>query len=428
MFHFTFKFNSPSKAESSGAPYSVIADISGVSRIKINTGIKIKYKHFNPAYNGNLKRIVNSSIQQEGISRAAKIAEFEMVSERLTEAIALLFEGKFKKFNSPKEAIENYIVSGNTKENNLLKMFDEYLQEKKTKGYAQKTISETERVRKIIVEVMNNNQAISFDAFDLDQTFFGAYLKYAQEVDFNSSTYNKYLKGIKAFLNDLLAKYPENSMSLYYKKVKLFPEIKDIFFLLPNEVHALMNHNFRLDSHKREKDLFLFQIALGQRDSDIRPLFKDFSLIDEKTGTIRVEEKKKGEVKDILIPPIAMDIYHKYKEAGKFPKKSLQKRNEALTEMFTILNFDRVIQSSHYSMKKLGVVTSQVKVQDIISTHVARSTFVSYLTDEGETDSNISVFTGHTSNAIKRYQGKSPLVQKRIAKKINDLFDNTLEE
>jgi len=428
MFHFTFKFNSPQKAELSGSPYGIIADISGNSRIKINTGIKIKFKHFNASYNGNLKRIVNSSIQQDGISRAAKIAEFELISNRLSEAVNLLISGEFGKFNSPKEAIENYLISGSTREDNLLKLFEEYLEEKKTKGFKSKTISETTRVKKIVKEIVKKNPKHSFDAFDLDQSFFGSFLTYCRNEDFNSSTYNKYLKGVKAFLNDLLQKYPNKSMSLYYKKVKSFPEIKEIFFLTPEEVKALVNHEFKLESHSREKDLFLFQMALGQRDSDIRPFFKDFSLIDEEKNLMRVEVKKKGTKNDIFIPPIAMEIYLKYKKYGKFPKKAIQKRNEALKEMFQILNFDRTIQSSHFSMKSLSLVTSQLKVQDIVSTHIARSTFITYLTDNGESDNNIATFSGHTSNAIKRYQGKNPEVKKRISVKINNLFSSELND
>lgn len=424
MSIFTFKYNNPSKAAEAGTPYAIIADLTFVERIKINTGIKIKHKHFNPAYGGNLSKIVKPSIQKDGINRFQKIKEFEIVHERITQGIQLFIKGSLPQFSNLKDAVESYIFSGVVHENNLIEKFNEFIQAKEKEGLESRSISAYKRVKKILLALEENYPEINFDVFELNEDFFYMFREYASSEDWNSSTFNKYLTYFKAGLDWIAKRYYSRKMNLYYKDVRWMPQEKNTFYLTPEEVSAFKNYNFRLEGHKLEQEIFILQMSIGRRHSDLMALKKSMSYYIPDESRILIVNKKGKKSLDVIVPEIAKTILDKYLEVGKLPLISDQKRNEHLKEMFKLLDLPRVIQITKFSVKDNEVQMEAKRIHEIISTHWARSTFVTYLTNQNIQNHVISLFTGQNDATIKKYQGKDFETMKIVADKIKGLFDS----
>ena len=425
MATFNYRFAAASKASESNTEYGIIADLSfGDTRIRISTGIKIKFKHFNPEYGGNLEKIVRPTITQEGINRAQKIHEFKTVNQRLSQGLDLYLNGQLPQYNNAKEALERFLVTGKIQHKNLIEKFDEFVKFKSKGSLEDRTKSAHARVEKIIHEIVRVNPTVNFDAFDLSEDFFFAYLNYAKEQNWISSTYNKYLKGIKTFMNWLPTKYPQKTINQYYKSVKDFPEPENIFFLTVDEIQAFREHKFGLIGQQREQDMFLFQMSIGRRDSDIQPLAKSLKYFDLEKNRLKIKNQKGKQVIDLSLPEMAMEIFEKYKDQGKFPLATNQKRNEHLKEMFKILEMNRVILISNFYVRENKIEITESRVCDEVSTHWARSTFITQLTNQNIHNHVISLYTGQSDKTIRKYQGKDFETMETVNKEqINKLFN-----
>jgi site-specific recombinase XerD len=421
MAFIRFRFNSPGKAELSSSPYGVVADVHLNSRrVKINTNIKIKFKHFNP---------VRPSIAQEGISRAEALRTFQITHEKITEAINYYNDGLLSQFDSAADAIEHYLQNGINLENNLWEMYEEFLNYKKGEKLASRTKSGYNKVGVIIKSIIADNPKERFDVFHLDYRFFQAYTKYAIKEDWVSSTYNKYLGVIKIWLNWVKKKYSKREFDDYYKEVPELNEPDNIFFLTKEEITHLSEFTFNKQAKNDARDMFIFQYLIGARDSDIRPLAKSLHYIDEERKWLTIPSKKQTEVIDIPLPEKAMQIYYRFKEAGKFPLSSNQKRNKLLKTLILNAKMDREYTEKTLKVSDDDVVIAKKKLSDGITTHWARSSFVTHMTNNGVPNHVISLFTGQSDRTIKKYQGKDVATMiSRVTDHLNGLFLNDLNK
>jgi site-specific recombinase XerD len=423
MILINFRFSSPEKAKTSLSPYGIIADFTFGKRMRVKTSIKIKFKHFNPDYNGNLNKIVRASIVQEGFERNSVIEEFKKIEKRINEAAELFLEGKLPDFENVEKAIEDFLITGKVVRENLIEKIDEYVIFKGKSDLAHRTLYTHKKIQEIIKEIVRNNKGNSFDAFNLDEDFFFAYLNYSKENNYISSTYNKYLNGIKSFLNWLQTRYPKMKVNFHYKSVKEAPEHSNVFFLLPEEVQILKDFQFSNPGQSREKDMFLFQMSMGRRDSDISPLKENLSYWIKSEQKLVIINKKGKSIINIVLPKMALDILEKYESHGKLPLISNQKRNEHLKQMFKLMNIDREILIKKYDMKTKSYLVTRLRVCDQISTHWARSSFVTHLTNLNISNHVIGLYTGQNDRTIKKYQGDDFAVMKVVNVDINKLFD-----
>lgn len=163
--------------------------------------------------------------------------------------------------------------------------------------------------------------------------------------------------------------------------------------------------------HDRVRDVFLFQCYTGARYSDVhackqQDIFqKDdmqvWEYIDEKTG------------KNITVPLInkALDLLEKYKELPTpIPRYSNQKMNDVLKIIAKEAKLNRTVKLVYHNDNRKS--EKHLPLHELISTHMARKTFVSLSVQMGIPERWVREISGHKDErSFRRYLnlGKSHL-------------------
>ncbi|MDO7850409.1 phage integrase SAM-like domain-containing protein [Hymenobacter convexus] len=171
-----------------------------------------------------------------------------------------------------------------------------------------------------------------------------------------------------------------------------------------SEVRALMDASVegQVDA---ERDVFLFQMFLLLRDTDLRGLRPHHVSPRELPGygpTLCVElyQNKTGEPVLIPLPPAAAVIWQRY--GGQLPLVSQKERNIRLKKLGRISRLNREFVDVGFSGK---VRTEEViPVYKALSTHTARHTGADMLVLGGEGDQTLKeIALGHVSDSVYGY-------------------------
>ena len=174
-----------------------------------------------------------------------------------------------------------------------------------------------------------------------------------------------------------------------------------------------------------QRDIFTFQCLVGCRVSDLTKL----TLSNIHNGIlIYVPHKTKDEGEQALIARVplnekAQELVDKYQteewkdnKGRLFPFISDQKYNEAIKKILTIANVTRNVDVRN----SLTGEIEKVPINQVISSHAARRTFVGALYDKVQDTSVIGAMSGHTqgSKAINRYYKIKDDVLRETIKKL----------
>lgn len=238
-----------------------------------------------------------------------------------------------------------------------------------------------------------------WDIETLDKGFFDAFINFMLlDKNLVETTIQGHVKRFKGFIKHT---YPDFDLRfIVFKRSK--PANETIIYLHESEIRLLIDAQLERSTLQKVKDLFVFCCLTGMRYGDTQrynPAWEDDGLLEfrmEKTG---------GKA----YPPlygIAREVLDRW--GGKPPKISGQKYNQYLKELFQHLELNRMIPVIEKQLNESGkgytLAENYVKLCDIISSHVARKTFITTTLIKGMPIQDVMRMSGHSDyRAMKPY-------------------------
>lgn len=189
----------------------------------------------------------------------------------------------------------------------------------------------------------------------------------------SDATIYNYHKSLKLFINDAYTagKVPENP----YNRLRGFisrGEKQVIDYLTAEEMQRIENSKLSTRTLRRARDLFVFQMYTGLSYSDLLDFdFSDYQQIDGKWVNTGTRHKTGVRFVNQLLSP-ALRILERY--SFKLP----------------------VMDNANYN-KFLKTVAAECGIQKRLHSHLARSTFATYMLSQGCSVPNVSRMLGHTN-------------------------------
>lgn len=189
-------------------------------------------------------------------------------------------------------------------------------------------------------------------------------------------------------------------------------------FLLPEEVKKIYTLDLSDNDYlQKARDIFIFQCMVGCRREDLWGLTKN----NIQNGVLVYVPKKtlNESQRNIRVPlnNIALEILEKYKDNGSDKPLPLQccidYYNRAISQIAHRAKLDRKVTI----INKRGEPEVR-ELQDVLTSHIARKTFISTLINNGVSPQVISSMSGHVPNssAFARYFTIEDDIKKSVVK------------
>jgi site-specific recombinase XerD len=281
---------------------------------------------------------------------------------------------------------------------NVFEKFDEFIEVSKI-SRAATTIRKYKTTINQMKRFCNDKRInLTFDSFDLtfDERFKDFLIN---DLKLTNNTVAKHYKTLKVFLNWATEKGYNTSTE--FNKLKAREIDGEIYFLDWDELMRLFYLEIESDKLKRVRDLFCFGCFTGLRFSDIINLKQE----NINNDTIVVNTLKTGTKAIIPLNKYSRIIYDRYKSADKynlFQSISNQKMNTYLKELGKLAEINTPVQIIRYSGAER--IERLVPKYEVLTSHVARKTFITNAMIKGMTTEVIMDITTHSSyKAFKRY-------------------------
>lgn len=286
-----------------------------------------------------------------------------ILDKNVKEATRKLYSSEIKEFVAFLKSIKKSEISIGEVDVALMRGYIKYLQSK----------TDIHKITRDIVPIEDNTITFKFGImYNI--------LKYAEDSDLYDASKIKKLKST-------LKKH----------------EVENQIYLNEEEIDKIMN--VELDSDLDDiRNIFIFQMELGQRFSDIKAMMgKDVrGLISD--GMITIVQKKTGAKVCPPLSPIAKSILEHYSYV--LPSMKIEKINEHIKTVCQKANLNEVIHCiEHRGGKPYHYDAAKWQ---LVSTHSARRSFVSNNIKEGVDSALIKGITGHkTDSAFNLYNRNS---------------------
>jgi len=193
----------------------------------------------------------------------------------------------------------------------------------------------------------------------------------------------------------------------------------NIYFLSVDEVRKIIEYQPESKTYEIVKDAFLFACFTGLRFSDVKGLKKS-DIIDDK---IVIIEQKGNKKREIPLNAVSAELLRKYENSPgpeALPCISNQKTNEYLKKLCSKAGIEgKAVYTNYIGKKPIKDIGNKY---DIISFHTGRKTFSSLLEYFSISHLISRKLTGHTSDAMKRYQDVTPEQLANAMKKFDETF------
>jgi integrase len=183
-------------------------------------------------------------------------------------------------------------------------------------------------------------------------------------------------------------------------------------YITAAERNILFSANIESERLQRVRDIFVFQCLIGARVGDLCNMTK--ANIQNNTITYIPRKTKEGKPVAVSVPlhPMALEILSRYDlpDGKLLPFITDQRYNDYLKELFKEVKINRIVTRLNPTTKE----PEQVKICDIVSSHMARRAFVGNL--YGKVDNGIiGSMSGHVagSRAFTRYYDVSKELQQQ---------------
>ena len=280
----------------------------------------------------------------------------------------------------------------------LFKFFDEFVE--LSKNERKHSTIKTYNAAKSALENFQKDKHYYLNFESIDHKFDERFKDYLiNDVKLANNTIANYYKRLKTFLNWSVVKgYNTN---LDFRNFKAKPNDGEIYFLTWEELMDL--HNLKIDDKKliKVRDIFCFGCFTGLRFSDIINLKQD-NINNDIIEIITIKTDSKA-----IIPlnKYSREIYERYRSSetvSLFPGISNQKMNDYLK----ILGKEANIKAPVRIIKYIGTerIEKIVPKYKVISSHIARKTFITNALAKGMSSEVIMDITTHKSyRAFQRY-------------------------
>lgn len=190
--------------------------------------------------------------------------------------------------------------------------------------------------------------------------------------------------------------------------------------LLDNEVTAIENCKGLTPVEKEYRDIFLLQIESGQRVSDLANILTgEYTLgqVDEYECIILATKKEDVPAAVVLTPKVRMLLEriktHKHVNPKEFKDmadgKGNNKYNKAIRRITKKAGLDRIIVKIDTNK-----IVEKKPLYEVITSHDARSTFITNKIRAGMTPDDIAVFTGHVNGEMIRRVYAQPTIEDKL--------------
>lgn len=366
-------------------------------RLWIQTGIKTN-RNLWDAKNHRIKSSVTNSIELNAILQG-KIQEVEKI----------ILDAQLNGIELTVAYIRNSLNKIKTSSNKTFWEYcDEYIKNLKMKC-AENTVKKHKTSIDLLKE-FSKYSGIKFDFTVIDTELYQKYVDFLMnKKNHSNATIAKYTQTLKQFLNYCSTR--GYNKDIVYKTFTFSSKEPEIIALKKEEILALkdldLTNNVTLD---QIRDCLLFLCYTGLRYSDAANL--------KKTNVVNgfleyLSIKTKNHVSLPLIPS-ALDIINKYNNTTNdklLPFISNQKMNSHLKDLGQLAELNRdVIKVKYYGSERREFPR---KLHEVLTTHIGRKSFISYLFNQGMDSELIRSYSGHRSvSSFARYNKIEPHYQR----------------
>ncbi len=362
-------------------------------RIEINTNQKV----FSIHWDNNVQRVIRTG-KNKHINAKEINSVLESIILQIEEVVRIVsLDTKSEARHSDYEKAIRDIFKTEEPIDDFFKVLDLFLEVRQSQ-YSKNTIQNYQTLKKHLHDFQKiTKYKITFDNINL--TFEDKFVNYLQQTNkLTNSTKAKNMSCLKSFLNWALER--EIHANTKFKVFSTKEDKTEIIFLTESELKRIIELD--LSTHcklDKIRDVFVFQCLTGQRYSDIKKL--EWSNIKQNSIEIRIVKTR-----DIISIPLTQEtrrILDKYKELSRpLPIISNQKYNDYLSEICQLAKIDEMITKTWYIGKER--VEKTVPKSQLISSHKARSTFVTLSLMKGMNMETIMRITGHKDmKMMKKY-------------------------
>ncbi len=369
--------------------------------LKVGTGIRVLAKHFNV----DKQRVLSSHPDCVEINN-----KLERIKSNIKDRhYSLVLKGKTPSIVTIKSIMEEEAkgIAARLDTTDFFKIFDKYMEEK-SKMIKHQTFKNYQTFRTCMVDFVKAGYKLNIDA--IDEVFWNQFYTFcAEEKNYLNNTTAKQVRCLKTFCNWM---YEKNYIDHQeYKKIPDREEDGEIIYLTWDEIEAIKNYDFDFKPRLGVvRDQFIFQIHTGQRIGDILKCKISDIMFDADTEQHywKNYQEKGSRTKATYIPlsETAMQIVNKYAEdrptdSYLFPSKSRQAINGDIKEICRYAGLDSEITITRYSGKKKISITKEK--WEMITSHIARKTFISQGLRNGIPKDIIMKITGHKDERSVRH-------------------------
>lgn len=271
----------------------------------------------------------------------------------------------------------------------------------------------------------------SVDFADINEEFFAGFVNFLTDTKKHRNTYiAKNIHDLKWFLNWATKRgYNKSRAYMAYSprlKGTKASDKNNIITLTVDEFLHLYNLDIPSESLQRVRDVFCFCCATGLRYSDARNLkwsdVKDDSI---DFVTIKTDEHLKVDLNEFSKGILAKYERNKGVVPYVLPVISNQKYNEHLKDLGKLAGFDEEITKVYF--KGAERIETTYKKYELMTTHIARKTFVTLSLAAGIPAEVVRSYTGHKdAKVMDRYVYFQDPTKADAMKKFH--FDNQVNE
>lgn len=346
------------------------------SEFCISTGIRIEESH----WDAKNRKIVQKFVQLYEPELTDKKAEvYRAIVQLQTRGEAITI----KNIN---EVINN---SFSPSRKTIVKMFDEYLDLKRTKVTHQTYMKIKQLREKLRKFEAYDRSRLTPESFD--RVTFARFTQWLSlEEALNDNTIATHVFALRGFLKHC---NPNGN----YAHITFRELYFDVIYLEPTEIGILRDAKMLPPYMEKTRDIFMIAYYSGVRWSDLYQVTSD----NVKDDVLHIERQTK--TNKAAYPPFVRklrELLDKY--GGKCPVISNQKLNIYLKALFKFLELDRPI-IIHKRLRG-SVVRESFHLYDLITMHVARKTFIMTLLSKGIPVNDVMHMSGHSDfNSMRPY-------------------------
>jgi site-specific recombinase XerD len=234
---------------------------------------------------------------------------------------------------------------------------------------------------------------------DINKDYFNKLKEYLYAKDYELNSVVNMVGRIKAVLNDLVKEGKITDLS--YKNFEISKVETTQIALTFEEIEMIRKVKLEDETLNRVRDLFVFQCCTGIRFSDLQILKAEHFTKIGGDDYIVFNNVKTSKIIQVPLFPIAYQIAKKYDFTFKSLTLSLSNQIIRLQEIAKLAGLTEEKETISYPQGKKK--TDFVPQYELIGTHTARRSFITYAHSEGMDIVEISHITGQTLPTVMRY-------------------------